>query len=121
MDILTQSQINDKQKQFVQRKFERKVENALYDSFSTGLAGAMQNARDPYSAAGAALSAIGSSYFSYRRNLEKYKEERDEKEWEIDSQIMLDLNNTRKKFFKISWDLIQKYKFPDQPIAERSL
>lgn len=114
MDTLTYTQINDKHKQFVQRKYERKVENALYDSFSTGLSGAMGNARDPFSAGAAAMSAIGSSYFSYRRNLEEYKEERDEKEWQLDSQIILDLNNIRKDFFESSWKLQKKYEFPDQ-------
>ena len=113
MDILTQTKISAKQKEFVQRNFDKKVEKALYESFSSGLSSAMSNARDPYTACASALTSIGSSYFNYRQNLENYKDQRNEDEWKIDKQILLDLNLIRKEFFVKSWELQKKYEFPD--------
>lgn len=117
MDLDTQTEIYHKNKEFIERKYERKVKNALTDAFSQGIVSvgsSLKYGASPYMAGTAALSSIGSVYFDYRRCLEEYKEQRDESEWRIDAQVLLDLNNIRKDFFKYSWRLIKKYNFPDQ-------
>ena len=114
MDRLTAQKIQDKQKTIVERNYERQVSNALYDAISGSTSGTSVIAINPFSLASSAIYGVGSSYFNYRKNLEEYKQRRQESEWSIDQQIMNDLNGIRKDFFEITVRLTNKYKWPDE-------
>ncbi len=114
MDRLTAQKIQDKQKTLVEQNYERQVSNALYDAISGATSGTSVIAINPFSLASSAIYGVGSSYFNYRKNLEQYKQQRQESEWSIDQQIMNDLNGIRKEFFEITVRLTNKYKWPDE-------
>jgi len=124
MDALTAGRINDQQKKRIAGQYEQQVANALYTAFGDARGGLMNviGAVNPLGLAMAAVSSVGSSYFNYRRNLEAYRQQRESAEWEINKQILADLNNLRKSFFENSVRLTQKYNFPDEwRLSEKQL
>ena len=112
MDTLTAAKITDKQKDFIRKRYERKVGNAMYAAFGNIRSG-MHFTVEPTTLALNALQSIGMGYFNYKKELAKYREEREEEEWKIDEQILRDLNDIRKSLFEKSWELLKRYDFPD--------
>ncbi len=113
MDLLTNSKIQDHEREYLSYKYDKKIQNELKTRlrsriFETDLV------INPYTTVLNALLNVGSFYFNYRTQIDDYKREQDEKAWEIEAKTMQGLNSFYKKLLKCSWDLMQRYSFPDE-------
>jgi tetratricopeptide (TPR) repeat protein len=113
MDLLTSSKIQDHDRAFLSRSFEKNVQNELKKRvrsriFETDLI------INPYTTVLNAVLNAGSFYFNYRSQMEDYKREKEEKAWAIETKTLQGLNNFYKKLLKYSWDLMRRYNFPDE-------
>lgn len=114
MDLLASSKIQDHDRAYLARSYEKNVENEIKRKAESRIfepAGLITN---PYTGILMAVVNAGSFYFNYRFKIEDYKKEREEKAWEIDAKTLLGLNNFYKKLLKSSWELMNRYKFPDE-------
>jgi len=113
MDLLTSSKIQEKDRAYLSRNYEKNVQNELKKRvrsriFETDLV------INPYTTILNAVLNVGSFYFNYRSQIEDYKKEREEKAWKIEAGTLQGLNNFYKKLLKYSWELMRRYNFPDE-------
>lgn len=118
MDSLTKSKLVAGDKEWLQKEYEKKVETAVYDTFtnSAGLAAGVAGAALTGNFVGAAnnLTQVGMQYFNYQKVLEENKEQLDRTKWQLEKDTLNFLNYQRKKILKISWELIKRYELPDE-------
>lgn len=112
MDALTKSRLQVGDKQWLQRAYEKQMENAIYSA--VGRSGITVVSGNPLVLAGQAVFSVGMSYFNYQKNIAQYKEALEKSKWELKKEELEYLNYIRKSFFEASWRLIQKYNFPDE-------
>ena len=118
MDSLTESKLVAGDKEWLVKDYEKKVEKAVYDSFSNGagLAAGAATAALTGNFAGAAnnLTQVGMQYFNYQKMLEDQKDQLEKSKWELEKETIEFLNYQRKKMLRTSWELIQRYDLPDE-------
>ncbi|MDD5757559.1 MAG: hypothetical protein PHI06_00590 [Desulfobulbaceae bacterium] len=114
MDLLANSKIQDHDRDYLARSFDKNVENELKRKAESRIFDPVGIVTNPYSSVLAAVLNAGSFYFNYRFKIEDYKIEREAKAWEIDAKTLLGLNNFYKKLLKSSWELMRRYKIPDE-------
>lgn len=114
MDLLANSKIQDHDRDYLARSFDKNVENELKRKAESRIFDPVGIITNPYSSVLAAVLNAGSFYFNYRFKIEDYKIEREAKAWEIDAKTLLGLNNFYKKLLKSSWELMRRYKIPDE-------
>lgn len=112
LDLLTKSKITDTEREIIERKYERNVNNALKDAFKSGLSGTQFTA-NPYTTLASGLMNAGAVYFNYRSQVEQYQEDLKDQNWEIDKNILVNLNDFRMGLLKSSWHLLKDYDIPD--------
>lgn len=113
MDLLTTSKIQEHERAYLTRAYEKNVENELKKRMSTRLL-ETDLLLNPYTSILQAMLNVGSFYFNYRAKLNDYKKEREEALWKIDANIMQKLNDFYKKMLKYSWELMRRYNLPDE-------
>nr|WP_321402149.1 hypothetical protein [uncultured Desulfobacter sp.] len=112
MDLLTSSKINDYDREYLLKNYDRNVQNELKTEVKS-LVFDTDIVTNPYTTVLAAFVATGSFYFNYRSQMNAYVKEKEEGAWAIESKTMTELNNFYKKLLKHSWTLMRKYNLPD--------
>lgn len=112
MDLLTSSKINDYDREYLLKDFDRNVQHELKNRV-TALVFDTDVVINPYNTILAAFVATGSFYFNYRSQMNTYIKEKEKGKWAIESKTMQELNNFYKKLLKYSWTLMRKYNLPD--------
>ena len=107
MDLLTSSKINDYDREYLLKKFDKNVQNELKTEV-TSLVFDTDIVTNPYTTVLTAFLATGSFYFNYRSQMDAYVKEKEEGKWTIESKTMKELNNFYKKLLKHSWELMRK-------------
>jgi hypothetical protein len=113
MDLLTKSKINDTERRIVERQYERNVSNALTKSMTSAVS-SVQYTANPMTSIASGLFATGTAYFNYREQIEQYEQERDAGTWQIEKDILTNLNQYRTDLLTTSWRLLDKYDIPDK-------
>ncbi len=113
MDLLTNSKIQDHEREYLLTRFDKNVQNELKNRvrsriFDTDLV------LNPYAGILTAVLSTGSFYFNYRSQMDAYAKEKEEGKWAIEAKTMQGLNNFYKKLLKYSWDLMRRYELPDE-------
>ena len=113
MDLLTNSKIQDHDREYIMTRFDKNVQNELKNRmtsriFDTDLV------LNPYMGILKSVLYTGSFYFNYRSQMDTYAKEKEEGRWAIEAKTMEGLNNFYKKLLKYSWDLMRRYNLPDE-------
>ncbi len=114
MDRLTAQTIQDTQKKKVADQYARQIDSAITTAITNAASGVSLVSFNPFSAVSSAVYGVGSGYFNYRKNISAYKQQEDESLWQIEQQVISDLNNIRKRFFSTTVNLTNKYSWPDE-------
>ncbi len=113
MDLLTNSKIQDHEREYLLTRFDKNVQNELKNRvrsriFDTDLV------LNPYAGILQAVLSTGSFYFNYRSQMDAYAKEKEEGKWAIEAKTMQGLNSFYKKLLKYSWELMRRYELPDE-------
>jgi len=113
MDLLTNSKIQDHERDYLLTRFDKNVQNELKNRvrsriFDTDLV------LNPYMGILKSVLYTGSFYFNYRSQMETYAKEKEEGKWAIEAKTMQGLNSFYKKLLKYSWELMRRYELPDE-------
>ena len=113
MDLLTNSKIQDHEREYLLTRFDKNVQTELKNRmrsriFDTDLV------LNPYAGILKSVLYTGSFYFNYRSQMDSYAKEKEEGKWEIEAKTMQGFNNFYKKLLKYSWDLMRRYDLPDE-------
>jgi len=113
MDLLTNSKIQDHERDYLLTRFDKNVQNELKNRmrsriFDTDLV------LNPYMGILKSVLYTGSFYFNYRSQMDTYAKEKEEGKWAIEAKTMQGLNSFYKKLLKYSWELMRRYKLPDE-------
>lgn len=113
MDLLTNSKIQDHERDYLLTRFDKNVQTELKNRmrsriFDTDLI------LNPYAGILKSVLYTGSFYFNYRSQMDSYAKEKEEGKWEIEAKTMQGFNNFYKKLLKYSWDLMRRYDLPDE-------
>ncbi len=113
MDLLTNSKIQDHEREYLLNSFDKNIQSELKNRvksrvFDTNLI------TSPYTGILTAVLSTGSFYFNYRSQMDTYVKQKEEGKWAIDSKTMQGLNSFYKKLLKYSWELMRKYNLPDE-------
>jgi tetratricopeptide (TPR) repeat protein len=113
MDLLTNSKIQDHERDYLLTRFDKNVQTELKNRmrsriFDTDLV------LNPYAGILKSVLYTGSFYFNYRSQMDSYAKEKEEGKWEIEAKTMQGFNNFYKKLLKYSWDLMRRYDLPDE-------
>lgn len=114
MDLLASSKIQDHDRAYLARSYDKNVESELKRKSVSRIFDPIGFITNPYVGVLTAVLDAGSFYFNYRFKIDDYKIEREVKAWEIDAKTLLGLNNFYKKLLKSSWELMRRYKIPDE-------
>lgn len=113
MDTLSYFKLQEGDKARLVKKYEKKVSNAFYSSFSNITSVIYVGGGNPYAVAAAAIAQIGGTYSSYRKNLEEYREDLEDTMWQLEKGAIEQLNDIQKSFLRNSWLLMKKWEIPD--------
>jgi hypothetical protein len=113
MDLLTSSKIQDHDRAYLMRSYDKEVQNELKDRVRSRIFDT-HVIFNPYMTVLSAVLNVGSFYFNYRTKMEDYKKEREEKAWKIETGTLQGLNNFYKKLLKYTWELMRRYNLPDE-------
>ena len=113
MDLLTNSKIQDHERDYLLTRFDKNVQTELKNRmrsriFDTDLV------LNPYAGILKSVLYTGSFYFNYRSQMDSYAKEKEEGKWEIEAKTMQGFNSFYKKLLKYSWDLMRRYDLPDE-------
>jgi len=113
MDTLTFYKLKEGDKARLFTKYEKKVSDAFYSSFSGVTNIIYVGGGNPYAIAAAAVTQVGGAYASYRNNMAEYREELDDELWKLEKEAIEAINDIQKRFLRNSWILMQKREIPD--------
>ena len=113
MDTLSFYKLKEGDEKRLVAKYEKKVADAFYSSFSGVTNIIYVGGGNPYAMAAAAVTQIGGAYANYRNNLVEYREELDDELWKLEKEAIEQLNDIQKRFLRNSWLLMQKREIPD--------
>lgn len=113
MDLLTNSKIQDRERDYILTRFDKNVQTELKNRmqsriFDTDLI------LNPYAGILKSVLYTGSFYFNYRSQMDSYAKEKEEGKWAIEAKTMQGVNNFYKKLLKYSWELMRRYNLPDE-------
>ncbi len=113
MDLLTNSKIQDHEREYILTRFDKNVQNELRNRmrsriFDTDLV------LNPYVGILKSVLYTGSFYFNYRSQMDTYAKEKEQGKWAIEAKTMQGLNSFYKKLLKYSWELMRRYDLPDE-------
>ncbi|MEJ5347761.1 MAG: hypothetical protein WHS46_03620 [Desulfosoma sp.] len=113
MDLLTTSKIQEHERNYLARSYEKTVQSELKKRLRKRILES-DLLLNPYMGVLSAMLNVGSFYFNYRDHMDDYKKEREEAAWKIEATILQGINNFYKKLLKYSWDLMRRYNLPDE-------
>jgi hypothetical protein len=113
MDTLSYFKLQEGDKVRLMTKYEKKVSNAFYSSFSGVTNIIYAGGGNPYAIAAVALTQVGGAYANYRKNLDEYRQELDDKMWQLEKGAIEQINDIQKSFLRNSWILMKKRDIPD--------
>lgn len=113
MDLLTSSKIQEHEKAYLSRNYEKNVQTELKRRLRKRIL-ETDVLLNPYMGVLNAMLNVGSFYFNYRDRMEEYRKEREEAAWKIEVSTLQGLNNFYKKLLKYSWELMRRYQLPDE-------
>ncbi len=123
MSLIHEELKNNKNRERLQASLERKMNNAIYDSFQqmpSILIGAGLSFTNPVSLAAIlpvminAVQDAGMMYMNYRKYKNKLSEEYDEKMWEYQQLTEDELNDVYEQLNTYTHQLIQQYRISDE-------
>jgi len=118
MDTLTQYKLEAGDRKWLEKAYEKEVEQAVYGAFSNSagmLTSAAANlATGRYDRAVGDLSRVGLQYFNYKKLLEQSKDQLEQAKWELEKNVIEWLNYQRKEMLSVSWELLKRYRIPDE-------
>jgi len=111
LDTITFFRIQEGDKQILEKKYQRKVKNAIWSSVpNLSIVLATGN---PWAAIGALATQVGIGYMNYRRAKAEANEEKEEQQWQLMRSAIEQFNALRRDLFDTAWRLADEYKFPD--------
>jgi hypothetical protein len=113
MDLLTNSKIQDHDREYLLKNYDKNVQEELKKRVRSRILES-DIIVNPYTTVLNAVLNVGSFYFNYRAKMDEYKKEREEKIWKIDVATMQGLNNFYKKLLKHTWELMRRYSIADE-------
>jgi len=113
LDTLTFYKLKEGDEAKLHTKYEKKVSEAFYSSFSGMTNVIYVGGGNPYVIAAAAVAQLGGAYSNYRKNLTEYREELDDEVWKLEKDAIKEINDIQKRFLRNSWMLMQKRDIPD--------
>ena len=113
LDTLSFYKLKEGDETILRTKYEKKVSNTFYSSFSGMTNIIYVGGGNPYAMAAAAVTKIGGTYANYRKNLVEYREELDDELWKLEKEAIEEINDIQKRFLRNSWLLMQKRQIPD--------
>lgn len=118
MGLMTARRIDEGDRYWVTRQFEKAAEEAVYSAFTGGvgmIAGvAMHAASGDYSRATTDLTRIGMQYFNYRKMIETAQDSMEMEKWALDRSVIRELDYMRQNMLRISWELLRRHNIPDE-------
>jgi len=113
MDLLTSSKIQDHDREYILTRFDKNVQTELKNRMRSRIFDT-ELVLNPYMGILKSVLYTGSFYFNYRAQMDTYAKEKEEGKWAIEAKTMEGLNNFYKKLLKYSWELMRRYKLPDE-------
>jgi hypothetical protein len=113
MNNITEQEISDEQREEIEGQYLINVDNSLTQSAITVVSG-IRPLLNLYASLASAVMKVGSVYFNYTAQIDNYKEQRKKEEWQLEANLKKNLNDTRTKLLRYSWELLNKYKIPDE-------
>ena len=112
LGALNRFSINETERERLQNRYEKKARRAWRDAVSQALSGSL--GINPLSiitntAMNAARAAV-----DYSDRLDALKDEHGDKLWELKKDELTVLTDLRQDCLQLSWDMIQRHKFPDK-------
>jgi hypothetical protein len=113
MDLLTSSKIQDHERDYILNRFDKNVQTELKNRMKSRIFDT-ELVLNPYAGILKSVLYTGSFYFNYRSQMDTYSKEKEEGKWAIEAKTMQGLNSFYKKLLKYSWELMRRYKLPDE-------
>jgi len=108
MDTLTLTKLTEKEKNFLNQKYEQALENAITVALTQGTNGASRMSNGDSLAIG--LQLVSSSLAGYKQ---MQSLQQDKELYALDKKVIQDLNEIRKEFLTTYWKIMKKYSIPD--------
>lgn len=112
MDEITQSRINDGDKQMVEDEYAYRTKNAIWSAIP--FVGGIFASGDPVAIALSLATQIGTGYMNYRRTKAENTLNHKKARWEIQKKRLNQINALQKQLFSTAWDLFDKYGLPNK-------
>lgn len=106
MDLLTSSKIQEHERAYLSRSYEKNVQEELRRRLRKRVL-ETDLLFNHYMRVLSAIVNAGSFYFNYRGRMDDYKKEREEAAWKIEAATLQGLNNLYKNLLKYSWHLMR--------------
>ncbi len=120
LDTITFFRIYDKKKNMIDKKYQQKVKNAIWNAvpnFGLLIAGG-----NPVSMAVSLASSVGIGYMNYRRNKAENDLDYEEDMMNLQITAIEQLNALKRELFTTSWRLADEYNFSDKyRLTERQI
>lgn len=111
LDVITFFQIQDKEKEFIDREYQQKMKNAIWSAVPN--IGMILSGPLNWGMAITMAVQIGAGYMNYRKEKANTSLEKDRKLWELERSAIEQLNGLRRELFNCAWKLSDKYNFDD--------
>ncbi len=112
LDQCRQFQLQEKEKEMIDRDYQHQLKNALRSSIPS--LGMIFASGDPRAMALTLATQVGIGLINYRRNKDEYAYGRDRKLWEIDQRKRDSFFGLQKKLFDAAWRMAKEFEFPDE-------
>jgi len=99
LDTLTFYKLKEGDEAKLHTKYEKKVSEAFYSSFSGMTNVIYVGGGNPYVIAAAAVAQLGGAYSNYRKNLTEYREELDDEVWKLEKDAIKEINDIQHFFY----------------------
>lgn len=107
LDVITFFQIQDKEKEFIDREYQQKMKNAIWSAVPN--IGMILSGPLNWGMAITMAVQIGAGYMNYRKEKANTSLEKDRKLWELERSAIEQLNGLRRELFNCAWKLSDKY------------
>lgn len=111
MDTLTNFRLTEMDREQFKKEYQQKLENSMNDA----LMGASSiRGSNPVEMAVNAVLGMGNAYLSYKTTQTNLKNDLNKSDYELDKNVLRDLNTIRKEFIVTYWGIMKKYNMPDK-------
>lgn len=111
LDTITFFRIYEGDKQMLDKKYQHKMKNAIWNAIPNFTFVASGN---PWAFAVSGIAAIGMGYMNYRKEKAKISLENEEEQWKLQRSAIEQFNGLRRELFDTAWRLSDKYGFKDE-------